>query len=179
MHVCGHLSFMYSKTSSIQFGNSFCFQHAPALCTHGHRDLSCASQDPGPLDAAHPLGTPAAEHAWPASDPSSSASDVPQETSVGGPTDQASVRICVSANAWGKPCSSSVLTSYPLSPHHSIQVPSSAWPKFVDAVLRKDYAVGYLLLMSVGQSTLVLSSLLASLALGSRSPRGQKVRGLR
>ena len=61
----------------------------------------------------------------------------------------------------------------------NLQVPSSAWPTFVDAVLRKDYAVGYLLLMSVGQSTLVLSSLLASLALGSRSPRGQKVRGLR
>lgn len=61
------------------------------------------------------------------------------------------------------------------SPIHSIQGSSSTWPTFVDAVLRKDYAVGYLLLMSVGQSTLVLSSLLASLTLGSRSPRGQKV----
>ena len=52
---------------------------------------------------------------------------------------------------------------------------STAWPSFIEAVARKDWAVGYMILMSLGQSTMVLSALLAKLT----SSVGQSPRELR
>lgn len=46
------------------------------------------------------------------------------------------------------------------------QLPES-WTKFLKAVLKKDYAIGYLLLTLLGRSTLVLTHLMSVLMGGN------------
>lgn len=57
------------------------------------------------------------------------------------------------------------------------QMPDS-WSRFVKAVLKKDYAIGYLLLAVLGRSTLVLGTLLGNLTGVGSKPKVKRVQFL-